>query len=429
MSGTTAGWVLLVGAGLGLLWTFQAVRPTPLPSVRAIPSFFMGWLANELALHHVVWQLLVTGIMVRLGALDTWPGRIGLAAAVVQWAISVSLIRVAMDTPFVMEDALVAALGPDYRDELPEDPAGWDEPRVLPVLLPSMVRHKDVRRVRDIPYARVRGTTLRLDLFMPRAAPTGPRPVIVYVHGGAWVLGFRDRQGLPILVEMARRGWVGVQISYGLSPRARFPEHIHDVKRAIAWVREHADEHDLDPSMVTVVGGSAGGHLAALAALTGDRADLQPGFEDADASVQACVPFYGVYDAVGELGEQDDDWRDFIGGTVIQADPDEAPDVWRLFSAHTSIRADAPPFLIVHGLRDSLTSPQEARSFASNLRAVSSEPVAFAGLPATQHAFDVFPSIRTSHVVLGMARFLAVVRARARGQVTGDVQTGTGEKP
>ena len=168
--------------------------------------------------------------------------------------------------------------------------------------------------------------------------------------------------------------------------------------------------------------------LAALAALTSDRPDLQPGFEDADTSVQACVPFYGVYDAVGELGVQDDDWRTFIGGTVIQADPDEAPDVWRLFSPQTLIRPDAPPFLVVHGLQDTLTSPQEAQTFASNLAAVSSEPVGFAGLPATQHAFDVFPSIRTSHVVLGMARFLAVVRTRAaRRQTTGDTPRGRGD--
>ncbi len=427
MSGTVAGWLLLVGAGLGLVWTIQAVRPIRFPSVLAIPSFFMGWLANELALHHLLWQLLATAVLLRLDALGSWPGRVGLALAAVQWVVALTLVRFALDTPRVMEEALVDALGADYRDDLPDDPAGWDEPRLLPIVLPSLVRHKDVRRVRDITYSRVRGTTLRLDLFMPRGAPAGPRPVVVYVHGGAWVLGFRDRQGLPILVEMARRGWVGVQISYGLSPRARFPEHLHDVKRAIAWIREHADEYDLDPDMVTVVGGSAGGHLAALAALTGGRADLQPGFEDADTSVQACVPFYGVYDAVGELGVQDDDWRNFIGGTVIQADLDEAPDMWRLFSPQTLIRPDAPPFLVVHGLRDTLTSPQEAQTFAANLAAVSSEPVGFAGLPATQHAFDVFPSIRTSHVVLGMARFLAVVRTRAaRRQVAGDLDKGRG---
>ena len=97
-------------------------------------------------------------------------------------------------------------------------------------------------------------------------------------------------------------GWVGFNIDYRLSPAATFPDHLVDVKRAIAWVREHAAEYGADPDFVCLTGGSAGGHLCALAALTADDPAYQPGFEDADTSVAAAVPFYGVYDLTDSEG-------------------------------------------------------------------------------------------------------------------------------
>jgi acetyl esterase/lipase len=210
---------------------------------------------------------------------------------------------------------------------------------------------------------------------------------------------------------MASRGWIGVQPSYRLSPLATFPEHLIDVKRAIAWVREHADELGADPDFVVVSGGSAGGHLAALTALTGGRRDLQPGFEDADASVQACVPFYGVYDPGNRLGHQSPDMTEFLTRVVVKADPDERPDRWATASPLEQIGPGAPPFLVVHGERDSLTSPQEAGAFTANVKEATSSPVGFVGLPGAQHAFDVFPSIRTAYTIRGVARFLATLHA------------------
>ena len=97
-------------------------------------------------------------------------------------------------------------------------------------------------------------------------------------------------------------GWVGFNIDYRLSPAATFPDHLVDVKRAIAWVREHAAEYGADPDFICLTGGSAGGHLCALAALTADDPAYQPGFEDADTSVAAAVPFYGVYDLTDSEG-------------------------------------------------------------------------------------------------------------------------------
>ena len=103
-----------------------------------------------------------------------------------------------------------------------------------------------------------------------------------------------DRQeapaGLPLMYHLAARGWVCVAANYRLSPRATFPDHLIDVKRALAWIKRHGAEYGADPDFVVVTGGSAGGHLAALVALTANDPEYQPGFEDVDTTVQALRP-------------------------------------------------------------------------------------------------------------------------------------------
>ena len=120
--------------------------------------------------------------------------------------------------------------------------------------------------------------------------------MLLQVPGGAWTIGMRRPQAYPLLSHLAERGWVCVSIDYRVSPRHTWPDHIVDVKRALAWIKEHIAEYGGDPDFVAITGGSAGGHLCALAALTPDDPQYQPGFEDADTSVVAAVPIYGRYD-------------------------------------------------------------------------------------------------------------------------------------
>src|SRR2546429_3426223 len=134
-----------------------------------------------------------------------------------------------------------------------------------------------------------------LDVSRHRDRPTGC-PTLIQIHGGGWTIGNKDQQGKPIMLHFASRGWVCFAVNYRLAPRSTWPAQIVDVKRAIAWVKEHAEEYGADPNFIVVTGGSAGGHLSALAALTPNDPAWQPGFEDADTSVQAAVPYYGVYD-------------------------------------------------------------------------------------------------------------------------------------
>ena len=141
---------------------------------------------------------------------------------------------------------------------------------------------RSVQAVRNIDYVGdgIAGPSPR---HHPAGGPTRrtAAPVLVYIHGGAWVIGDKREQGLPLLHELARRGWVTVTINYRLSPRATWPDHIVDCKRALVWVREHIAEYGGDPGFIAVSGGSAGGHLCALLALTPGDHDFQPGFEDA----------------------------------------------------------------------------------------------------------------------------------------------------
>jgi acetyl esterase/lipase len=398
----------LVGAAFAL----NAQRPFARDGRLSIGVFFAGWLTAELPMHHLVWQLLVTMLFIAAGALHTWPGFVGLAIVIVSWAGLVRMFVDARRAGGVVEHALAGALGAGYADRIARiDRALLEAPQPLAQLfLPFAMRHPEVERVADIPYGPY-GRRNQLDVYRP-SRPGAGRPVLLQVHGGAWIIGDKAQQGLPLMYHMASLGWVCVAINYRLSPRATFPDHLVDVKRAIAWVKEHIAEHGGDPDFVVITGGSAGGHLAALAALTPDDPAYQPGFEGADTTVQACVPFYGVYDFTNRKGLGRKDMRAFLGRFVLKRRFEEAPDLFDRASPMSRVSDRAPPFLVIHGTHDTLVPVEEARLFVDLLRAVSREPVAYAEMPGAQHAFEVFASPRAGHVVRGVARFLEFVHAR-----------------
>ena len=379
--------------------------PTQLPKRRAIPSFFAGWLSNELAFHHLAWQVAAAAALIRKGALRRTSGRVGLVLTLTQLGGAVALIRRIFASERAVQAALDEVLGEfpgPLEDVEAEDSRGlrFDE-----LVVPFPPRHPDVVRQREIRFARSSGIDLHLDVYRHSEMPE-QRPVLLYVHGGAWMISNRNEQGRPMMNEMASRGWTGVNADYRLSPWATFPDHIIDVKRAIAWVREHADQIGADPSFIAIAGGSAGGHLAALAALTANDPQFQPGFEDADTSIQACIPFYGIYDLQDEDHPGKEHFDRMLSRHIMKATPDDDPALYKAASPLSHVHPDAPPFFIIHGAMDTIAPAGTARRFADALRAVSKAPVGYAELPGTQHAFDVFPSLRTAYVLDGMARFL-----------------------
>jgi acetyl esterase/lipase len=144
-----------------------------------------------------------------------------------------------------------------------------------------------------------------------------------------------------------------------------------------------------------------------MLALTSGDTSLQPGFEDVDTAVQACIPHYGVYDFTDESGEKFTKQRlDALIRPVVMARDARYPEDFRAASPLYRVRPDAPPFLVIHGRNDTLVPVADARAFVARLRDVGKAPVAYAELRGAQHAFDLFPSIRSAYVLRGVEWFL-----------------------
>src|SRR5581483_5816931 len=218
---------------LGL--TGNALRPVRIPAA-GVPAFAAGWLTSELAPHLLGLTALDAGVHAARHGVRSRRDVLALAAAGANLAGYAALVAGARRAEGAIEDALVAGLGADYRDALVRDPRPDDVTAPFSELaLPFRMRNVEVARSRRLPYA-PGGRRFELDVFHHRDRPSAA-PVLLQVHGGGWVVGNKDQQGIPLMLHMAARGWVGVSVNYPLSPRARWPEHLVAVKRALQWIR------------------------------------------------------------------------------------------------------------------------------------------------------------------------------------------------
>ena len=232
-------------------------------------------------------------------------------------------------------------------------------------------------------------------------------PVLIFIPGGAWVFGSRALQGHALMAHLVRRGWLCLSLQYRTSPQHRWPRQMTDVKAAIAWARANVDQFGGDSNFIVAAGCSAGGHLAALAGLTANdpqwQADLPA---DADTSVDAVVSTYGIYDWQDRSTAQRARFMEFLERVVVKRSQVRHPEVFRAASPVDRVHKAAPPFLVVHGSRDSLIPVGEARAFVHKLRSVSAATVGYAELPGVGRGFDLTDAARTGAVVAGIGRFL-----------------------
>ncbi len=251
---------------------FQARRVGPL-----VPVYFMtGWLAGDLALQVIAVGVGVTLLFAALGAFAEPRGILGLTLSLGAWGLLLASHFRAQGARREIEDfARETSLAIEHGD-ITRTHGFWR---------PFQMKRAGVRRISNIPYGESlpgdKGGRNLLDIVLPDAPGTN-RPILVQIHGGGWMIGDKREQGGPLMGYLASRGWVCFAINYRLSPKAKFPAHIVDVKRALRWIREHAHEYGADPSFLCVTGGSAGGHLTALTALSQNDPAFQPGFEEAD---------------------------------------------------------------------------------------------------------------------------------------------------
>jgi acetyl esterase/lipase len=408
-------WLYLGLAVLGALLCLNAyvpVRRDPLSTA----SFFAGWLTGELAVQSLLVEIMISLLLVSLGALSSWVGWLALGLSLGEFGALLGLAVVAARAAEVVSAALAGATGPRLAVGPPPQPVWarwWRLTRAVPL------RSRRVAVTANVDYWGDGSPKHRLDVIVPRDQDrTRPAPVMVYVHGGAWMAGDKREQGKPMLYELALAGWVCVTVNYRLSPKATWPDHVVDVKRALAWVHQHIAEFGGDPSFVAVSGGSAGGHLAALVALTAGDPAFQPGFEAADTSVAAAVPFYGVYDMTADpesTGRYGRGLQMIVEREVMKTDIAGHRELFEAASPTYRVRGDAPPFFVLHGSNDTLVPVESARQFVTELRATSEAPVAYAELPLAQHAFDILASPRCRATPGGVLAFLTAVRAARPG--------------
>lgn len=417
----TVPWTLCVFGLACAAATLVSLRPPMRPGVIALVGWFIGWAVGELPLHHIALQLGLGVWFAATGGLEAWPGWVGLGGLAVSLVGLRHHLILAARTTQAVERGLQGALGRDYHDRI--DPAlkatydpsiSW---RRLATVFPFQPH--TVKRVRHVEYHREGKLRLQLDVYRSPEPDhlTTARPVFVYIHGGGWVIGNKGQQGRLTVHDLAAGGWVCVSVNYRLSPRATFPDHLIDVKRALAWVKVNIATYGGDPDFVVIGGGSAGGHLASLAALTAGCPEYQPGFTDVDLRVQGCVSYYGVYDFVDDdRAFQHRAFHDLLLARIVMKQRISTNRAaYQRASPVCQVRADAPPFLLVHGDRDSLAPIAQARRFRDALAAVSAAPVGWIELPGAQHAFELFPSLRSVVAVHGVHRFCqAIWSARQR---------------
>ncbi|HEY7421059.1 MAG TPA: alpha/beta hydrolase [Gaiellaceae bacterium] len=280
----------------------------------------------------------------------------------------------AQGTGPALERALDEGLGADWRADVDAGLAArlGRRPSLARVLLaPVSARRRRVERVANIRYGPARRANL-LDLYRDRSDRSG-RPVLVHFHPlfGSKRLGTRY-----LIHRLAAAGWICVSANYSRASDDAFLDPVIDVKKVVAWVREHASEYGADPSAIFMAGSSLGGHLASLAAFA------------AEEPVAGIICLYGYYGDVARDG-----------------------------SATARLRyatSAAPPCFVAHGDQDLFVIVDDARGFVEQLRATSSNPVVYAELPGAQHGFDLFRSRRFDTVIDAIEAFAAHIRSRAR---------------
>ena len=364
-----------------------------------VPFWFLSsLLATELA----PWLFVVELCTALFGVVFLDMSEFWLRAATALCLISSGLLLLVMTRHFeagpAFERALATGLGDDYAEKIPlarRQRLSW-QIRERDWSHPFTFARPGVQVDSDISYGPA-GKRNLLDIYRPVTEGSG-RPVLLQIHGGAWILGHKAEQAMPLMHHMASLGWVCVSINYRLSPAATFPDHIIDVKKAIAWIRENIEHYGGDPSFIAVTGGSAGGHLASLAALSPNYAPWQPGFEDVDTTLQAAMPLYAAFDLCDRYAIRSATGIDNpVLDRMMKTNKEKDPELFDAASPITWVGEQAPPFFVVQGTHDTLVWVEEARRFVAELSAKTAREVVYAELPGAQHSFETMHSPRTSH--------------------------------
>jgi acetyl esterase/lipase len=359
-------------------------------------AYPVGWAAGELAGQGIFLEAVLVGVLWWWGWPKThWLSDVVLAVASLVVVENLVLIAILFYSRRIVRRAMARApdrplLIPRPRDDL--FGSWWRTALQIPF------HPRDMQLHRNLVYGPLERH--RLDVWRLSTTPSNA-PVIYYLHGGAWTFGDKREQGRPMLHEFVRRGWVVVASNYRLAPRHPWPAQIEDATRALGWIKKNIATYGASPDRVVIAGGSAGGHLAALLALSANDPTWRPEemHDVTDWRVRGAISFYGVLEMTGD----ETHWRGLGRGIrillerrVVQVPYQGHEALYHSLSPYERISPDSPPFFVVQGVNDTLVEVNVARDFVAKFREVAFAPIYYVELPFTQHAFDVTASPRTS---------------------------------
>jgi acetyl esterase/lipase len=276
---------------------------------------------------------------------------------------------------------------------------------------------------------------MSLDVYKPESLPTdGPAPILMYIHGGAWMLCDKSFSGHSTATRVASRGVIVAMINYRMAPECVWPDHIIDCKRALAFIKRHAREWGGHPDRVFVSGESAGGHLSALVGASPNFPDFQPPENPTvDTSVAGCLPIYGVFDVTDQNGhlkairstifDLKVGVRGFFSRVVAQS-PITAETMHTFHAAsptwhvQRALKGEADnrvcPYFMSHGTLDMLAAYNDSKEFYDELQKVRAkygswamgESDVFVEVSSGLHGFGYFPSPRAHALGDAMADFI-----------------------
>ena len=369
-----------------------------------LPPFFNGVVpltvaVPELAPWLLVAALLVCALTFRSSAVDATDRAALCIAALAALLFAYPIARV----PFAIttfDRAMAEALGGTYESQIPSVPRFELRTHVLSAIeLVRGIAESDIVVRRGIEFAKPAGVPLTVDIYRPASA--GRRPVLIQLYGGAWQRGSPEDNG-AFASWFASRGYVVAAIDYRHAPEAKWPAQIEDVRSAIGWIVAHASEVEADTDRMAIIGRSAGGQLALVAAYQ------QPG----PPLIKAAVSYYGPTNL-------EEGWRQpprpdpldvrSILETYLGGPPDMAASKYREASPVTYVASRLPPTLLIYGSRDKIVEPRFGRELHDQLRRAGATSVLLE-IPWADHAFDAIPAGLSGQISLYYTeRFLAWV--------------------
>lgn len=340
-----------------------------------------------------------------------------------------------------------SAFGPHWSDSIAPERKDHFIQKRLSFRMPAV---PEPRLQQNISFAAIPDTNrfILCDVWQPNTEVTPSGVAFIYFHGSAWYILDKDLGTRPFFKRLASQGHVIMDVAYRLPPETDMMGMVHDVKRAINWMKENAATYGVDPNRIIVGGGSSGAHLAMLAAFTASDARFVPGeLAGRDLSVSAVVSMYGpadllpmyyhlnqhlttttsekqksvpkqmpqwVIDAMGtdyhRLGFDKDFEKSGNLAYLMGGHPDERPDAYALYSPVSHVHAQCPPVLLIHGAHDIMAPVKSTRLLYTRLKE-RKIPVVMHIIPQSDHAFDlILPNLSPSahNAIYDVERFLAI---------------------